>query len=72
MSKRPDTEKNEEEKEKEDKEKADKKKKKTKPYDPILRRWIIVKLLIFFIVTCVYFYMIFYTGFETVVDIIEE
>lgn len=27
---------------------------------------------IFFIVTCVYFGMIFYTGFETVVEIVEE
>jgi hypothetical protein len=36
------------------------------PYDVVQRRLIIVKLATFFLISLVYFYLIFYTGFETV------
>ena len=42
------------------------------PYDKIERRMIIFKLCVFFIISFLYFYMIFYTGFETVGEMIKE
>ena len=41
-------------------------------YDKYTRNTNIFKLLIFFVVSLVYFYLIFFTGFETVGDLILE
>ena len=46
--------------------------KKVLPYDPRQRKVIIGKLLCFFVISIVYFYLIYYTGFEAIGDVLKE
>ncbi|CAG9322241.1 unnamed protein product [Blepharisma stoltei] len=41
-------------------------------YDPKQRKIIVIKLACFFIISVVYFYLIYYTGFESVGSILQE
>lgn len=41
-------------------------------YDPKQRKIIIIKLVCFFVISVVYFYLIYYTGFESVGVILQE
>jgi PAS domain S-box-containing protein len=66
-------------KSKDDKEKKSKKKdgkknelRKILAYDPRQRKIMTIKLLCFFIISLVYFYLIYYTGFDSVGKILKE
>ena len=56
--------------EKEDEEK--KKKYKVTPYDAKKRKVITVKLAFFFLMGMIYFYLVFYTGYESLEKILRE
>jgi hypothetical protein len=66
-------------KERRSKQKEEKDKKKVKQslrsaltYDPKARKMIIIKLVCFFVVSTVYFYLIYYTGFDSVGQMLAD
>lgn len=67
-----DSKRTEKSKEREKKRKKDEAAKKVLAYDPKQRKVMSVKMLAFFTISLVYFYLIYYTGFEAVGQILHD